>query len=132
MHNIVQSAHINQLADSGEPPVLIHSPNTGNIVEIIIDQHAVIQWRRFRQIPHHLFNLYQILIQQIVFDANGPGCGHEVAREHSQSGGFSGAVGAQKAENLPFFDVEINLIHGAEVFVVFCQIFNMDHSGSFP
>ena len=94
VHNVVQSAQVDQLADPGNPLALVHAADSGNIVQIVIDQHAVVKRCRFRQVSHHLFDLDQMFIQQIVFDANGSGSRHKVAREHSQGRGFSGAVWA--------------------------------------
>ena len=49
-------------------------------------------------------------------------------RQHTADrGGFSGAVWSQKSKNLPFFNVQVQVIQCDQITISFYKIFNMNH-----
>jgi len=53
--------------------------------------------------------------------------GLQKAHHHSHSGGFSGSVGTQKADNFARVDGETDLVHGPDVSKAAAQRFYLDH-----
>ena len=52
--------------------------------------------------------------------------GRQQAGQHFDGGGLAGAVGAEKAEELPGGDAEVHILHGNEVSEAASQIFGCD------
>ena len=52
----------------------------------------------------------------------GTGSGRNYAAKHSYGRRFSGTIRAQKAENLPLFNFEVNFIHRDKLAEFFFQV----------
>ncbi|MFX1507812.1 MAG: hypothetical protein ACFFDC_17120, partial [Promethearchaeota archaeon] len=60
--------------------------NVCHVAQIVVDQHFVIKRRRLRQIPHDPFYFQAVLVDAVVFDANGArrGC-HDHCRDFKET-----------------------------------------------
>ena len=73
--------------------------------------------------PH----LVLLALRIVPVDAKGAAGWLQDGGEHLDGGGLAGAVGAEKAENLPLRNRERDVVHGAKVRKVLHQVADFDH-----
>ena len=73
--------------------------------------------------PH----LVLLALRIVPIDAKGAAGGLQDGGQHLDGGGLSGAIGPEKAEDLPFGNGERNVIHGAEIAEVLDQVLDFNH-----
>ena len=77
--------------------------------EVFHDLHLLVEAAFFRKIPN---TVEQAAAQRLPKDANRPGVRNGDADHHPDRTGFSGAVGAQQAEDFAFGNVKGEIVNG--------------------
>jgi hypothetical protein len=119
-----------QRADALEAVAGVDPPDSGHVLQIVEDQHVVVQGRRLRQVAQHGLDLERVLVDAMVLDADAAGGRPQKPREHPQGGGFAGAVRAQQAQNLPLPGDQADAVHRADGAVVLGQTLDVDHAAA--
>jgi len=99
------------MADSIQFTAFFDSPDIGHIVQIIVDQHIVIQGSGFRKVSQNSLYFQGVLLNVLIQDIHTAGAWPQKTGQHTQGGGLAGAVGPQKSQNLPFLDFQVDLSH---------------------
>ena len=77
--------------------------------------------------PDALLHFFGLLGEVHSVDDNPPGSGFQNARHHLDGRGFSGTVRSKKTEETPFLHLQIEVVHGAELFVGLRQMNELNH-----
>ena len=78
--------------------------------EVLVDLHFRINGRCFGQVADALLDLHGVLQHVESSDVGSTRGWRQEARQDAHRGGFAGAVGAEKADDLSFFDLERDVV----------------------
>ena len=127
VHDLVDAAQVAELADARTLAGCRHPPDVRDELEVVVDEHIVIQGCGFRQVPQNFFDFQGLLVDGIVFHPDAARGRFQKARQHAQGGGFSGPVRAQQPQNFALADIEGDVVHRAKSVVVFGQALDTNH-----
>jgi hypothetical protein len=100
----------------------------GHEVQVLAHAHVGIERRRFREVAGPPLGV-EGMIEHVEAGHHRASLGRRhVTGQDPHGRRFSGAVGPQKAENLPFFDAKADVVHRSEPAVSLRDVLNLDHT----
>src|ERR1019366_9225055 len=108
----------------------IDALEAGAEVEVFVDAHVLVERAAFRHIADLAANRDAVPKDIEPCDSCLAGGRGEVAGEDAHGGAFTGAVGPEKADDLPGLDVEADVADGGVIAIVFGQFAYVDHAHS--
>ena len=96
--------------------------------QILLHGHVRIQRRQFRQIPDTGLGSLRLLQNVVALHQDLTAGGGQITRHDIHRSGLSGAVWAQKAEDLAIFHGEAQMVHRIAVSIALHQISYFDHA----
>ncbi len=112
------------------PGVGAHPLDPGHEIQVGVHRHFRVERRVFREIADAAADFEALLEHVMPGDPGGPFRGRHVAGENAHGGGFSRPVGAEEAQNLPFFHSEGDVVHHFAPAIGFAYMFDFDHAHS--
>lgn len=91
---------------------------------------AEIERRLFRKITDQMFGFTGFFEDVVTADFHPAAGGGQTAGEDIHGRGFTGAVGAEKTIDMPFFNGKGQIIHCQKIPIVFGQMFYLNHGGT--
>jgi hypothetical protein len=79
-------------------------------LEVLDHLHFRIKGRCFGQVPDAFLDLHGVFDHVKTGDISGTRGWRQEAGEHAHRGGLAGAIGAEKTDDLPFFDLEGDVV----------------------
>src|SRR5579863_206900 len=99
----------------------------GDEFQIALDAHIGIERRVFRQVADQAAGFERIGEDVEAVDEHGAGSRRHKAGDDAHRGGFAGAVGSEKAQNLAAFGAKGDPFDGEEIAVGLAQVLDVDH-----
>ena len=112
----------------------LHFVSAGEVVEIFPDFQVVVEREKIGEVADVALGFFGLELNVNSLHRDASGGGNLEAANHFQRGGFSGAVGADQAEEFAVGDVEVEAVGGDEFpallgreVVLLGHLFELDH-----
>src|SRR5215469_5822964 len=112
-----QATNLHRVVDGTVDRRAPHVAQLGDKAEVGLNPHIAIQWRDFGQITYPSTRFERIGEDVESVDDDSTGSGRHIAGDNPHRRGFTGAIGAEKPENLAVFGLERNIGNRDEVAV---------------
>ncbi len=103
----------------------------GNEAKVLPRIHVLVETDVLRQVTDDFLDLQRVARRIVPADPDRPRGRFGETQEHQHRRRLPGPVGPQETENLPFGDIEAQVVHGRLSAVALGQLFDLDDSLSF-
>ena len=112
MANRLEEAHVDGAIDRLGLVRAVDAAHLGAKTKEALDGHVRVKRRTLRQVAHQALGLDRFFRHVVAADFHHARRGRNVAGDHSHGSGFAGTVRPEKAQNLPPFHGERDIVHG--------------------
>ena len=122
-----QLEEVRVLADALLPRAFLHAENVGDEIEVLDARHKLVEVGVIRDVGEHLLAGDGIVLNGVPADRDPAGIELLDADDRLERRGLARAVVADEAVDLPWRDVERQIIHGFLFAEGLGQVFNIEH-----
>jgi hypothetical protein len=130
MHHVPQPAQAAKLLDARFPCLSLQATDIRHISQVVIHKHILVEGSCLGQVPDQPLDLQGMVVDVVVLDRNASLGWLHVAGENPEGRGFPRAVRPQQPQDLPFADLETDVVNRTQAAVVLGQVLNLDHHRS--
>jgi ABC-type sugar transport system permease subunit len=125
--HLVHAAEFHHRADFAGALAPCNALHFSDEVQVAADGHFPVQRYVLWQIADPLADFERLRKDIVASDHRVATTGRHKPRQDTHGGRFTGAVGSQETQNLPFFDAEGEIPDGCHGAVVFAEVIHLDH-----
>ena len=100
--------------------------DTGEEFDVLFHRHVVVERKFLRHVADAPLDLFRVQADVEASHHGAPGRGSHQAAQHANGGGFPGAIGPQKTEDLTRLHVQIQVRHRGEIAEALGQLLDVD------